>query len=1685
MPYLRTSDRQSSDRRSRRIVCERLEERTLLAGDLVAHWRAADLLAQFGDGEHIPQWVDSVSSIAADGFGTPTLAGNFRGGRPAIRFDSIDEKDGFRVAKDSSPMSGAADFSVAVYFSTTNIEPGNVDDWFNGVGLVHANQNGIVRDWGIALHGGQVAAGIGRNLFQPSNSVLSTQTNINDGTPHLVVFTRQAGTLTLHVDDAAPVIAEGASLDPRDAIELIFGVPNLQQGEFLGDIAEVRIYNGALDTTEVSDLNRDIDSFYDNAPPVANDDHYVVDEDGTLFVGGAGVLSNDSDAEGDTLTASVVQPPSNGELGLNPNGTFIYVPHEDFFGIDTFTYSANDFRDSIPATVTIDVRPTDDPAVAIGDSYKAVPTTALSVDATLGVLANDINTDQVPISAQLLDDVNFGALDLREDGSFTYDAQGTAGLAVFSYQILDRDVLSDPVSVLIVVNSPPTVVDDSFTVAEDSTLALNATEGIGANDQDFDGDRLRFSVIDLPANGELIWDEDGSIEYRPELNFNGQDSFTYLASDGTDESDVATVTLSVTPVNDLPVVRGEAYFVSPGTPLEVSVVRGLLANDSDVEDEKLTVGLVTAPAHGQLQLEPDGSFRYAPNVDYDGIDEFSYVVRDSDGAEVTADVRLHVGTSPVLISEVMAANATTLQTSVRDTPTGRFEADILTPDWIELENISNEVVDISGLFLSDNLDNVTKWQIPNGTVVPAHGFLVVLATRLDINDPRLDELGLLHTNFKLRSEAGEFLGLFSPDGRALDTINSLPESRPDFSFGRHGDSMGYLDEPTPAAPNSALREGLVADVVFSKERGFYDAPIEIELSVETPDAAIYYTLNGSPPAPETGIAYSNPITITTTANLRAAAFKDNYVPSLTTTHSYFFIEDILRQPSDPEGFPDRWGSAGAADYGMDPDVATDTESDFYDPNVIEGLMSLPSISLTVDVEEFFGARGIQSNPQSKGDQWERATSVEFIGFEHFEDAQFNSGIRMVGNASRNPNRAKHNMRLAFRDDYGDSNLSIPLFGLGDSEEHENLILRGGNGDSWVNPGVVQRAQYIRDQWQRDLQFAMGHLSTHQLYSHLYINGLYWGLYHVFERHDASFMALHLGGDAENYDAIKDVNGNTAAVEPVSGDIDGWEAIFDIVDDRDISDEEKYEEVQQRVDVDNMIDYLLINFYAGNNDWDHNNFRTGRNRDGKFIFFTWDAERSDINALGVPNAGGPISIDVTSFNKAGRPTHIHQRLRNLDDYAIRFADRVQKHFFNNGVLTPNGAGGFWNARADEIRLAMSAESARWGDLHSSARPYTVANWESTLARMNDEFFPNRTDIVLSQLRRRGFYPDVDAPIFSQLGGTITDTLELSMEADNGVIYYSTDGQDPRLSGGDISPMALTYEQPISISTDTTVKARVLLDGEWSALVAAAFETMALPADVNSLRISEIHFNPAAPSEQEIEAGIDDSDEFEFIELVNIASHPIDLQNVELMRIENVGVSFDFGLSDIERLQPGERVLVVENTQAFKLRYGDNLPVAGQWSGRLSNRRETIYLGSAGEVFLQLSYDDMWYPETDGDGKSLEVINPAAVNFSVWETAAGWRPSEIDGGTPGKESTQRVPGDSNGDGVFNSSDLVLVFQAGEYEDTIVGNSTFEEGDWNGDGDFDSSDLVFVFRQGTFVAEASASLDANRQIKKRIVV
>ncbi len=394
-----------------------------------------------------------------------------------------------------------------------------------------------------------------------------------------------------------------------------------------------------------------------NTVPNAVSDSYSVDEDGTLTVVSAAdsVLKNDADAESDPMTATVVLQPSHGTLTLNSDGTFTYTPDTDFSGDDGFTYVANDgFGDSAEATVAITVNPVNDAPVANDDSYSVPVNGELTVQIP-GVADNDEDVDGDSLTVVEVTGPSHGSLTLNADGSFTYvpdtDFHGTD---TFTYKVNDTTIDSATATVTIDVNTLANAVDDPYSVAEDGTLTVDAAAGVLNNDSDVDGDTLTVTLVTDTTHGTLTLAADGSFEYEPEADYHGTDTFTYVVNDTFGNSAEATVTITVDPVNDAPVVVDDAYPVLPDAALNLNATSGVLANDSDLDGDSLEVTLVTGPAHGTLLISDDGSFSYTPQNGYEGTDSFTYTVNDGTVDSLTATVTLNVDTQAALADQAFA-----------------------------------------------------------------------------------------------------------------------------------------------------------------------------------------------------------------------------------------------------------------------------------------------------------------------------------------------------------------------------------------------------------------------------------------------------------------------------------------------------------------------------------------------------------------------------------------------------------------------------------------------------------------------------------------------------------------------------------------------------------------------------------------------------------------------------------------------------------------------------------------------------------------------------------------------------------------------------------------------------------------------------------------------------------------------
>ncbi|MDO8914776.1 MAG: tandem-95 repeat protein [Coriobacteriia bacterium] len=377
-----------------------------------------------------------------------------------------------------------------------------------------------------------------------------------------------------------------------------------------------------------------------NDAPVASNDATTCAEDTFARLN---LLANDSDVEGDPLTVALVRGPTHGSVALAPSGDATYTPAADFNGTDTFTYKASDgTTESAVATVTITITPLNDAPVATGESFTVVEEGV----GHFNVLINDSDVDGDVLQVMLRTSPRNGTLQLDLDsGEATYTPNAHySGPDSFTYRVDDGWVFSNVATVTITVtavNDAPVAVDDTATTPEDTLLTV-AARGVLANDTDVEGDTLGARLITDVAHGDLALSADGSYTYMPDADWSGEDAFSYVAYDASLDSNVATVTITVTPVNDAPVAVEDTESVIENGSLSV-VAPGVLANDADTEGDTPSARLLTHPLHGSVVMSPDGSYTYTPDEDFSGLDTFTYAandgVSDSNPATVTITVR--------------------------------------------------------------------------------------------------------------------------------------------------------------------------------------------------------------------------------------------------------------------------------------------------------------------------------------------------------------------------------------------------------------------------------------------------------------------------------------------------------------------------------------------------------------------------------------------------------------------------------------------------------------------------------------------------------------------------------------------------------------------------------------------------------------------------------------------------------------------------------------------------------------------------------------------------------------------------------------------------------------------------------------------------------------------------------------
>jgi hypothetical protein len=1128
---------------------------------------------------------------------------------------------------------------------------------------------------------------------------------------------------------------------------------------------------------------------------------------------------------------------------------------------------------------------------------------------------------------------------------------------------------------------------------------------------------------------------------------------------------------------------------------------------------------------------------------------------------------------PILITEFMAKNNEIL-----------IDQDREFHDWIELYNSSNTAIQLHGWHLTDRDSDLQQWTFSDGVIEP-NGYLLVYASGKDIHDSTAS-----HTNFSLSSD-GEFLAVVKPDG----TIShSYSPAYPNQDVSHQGFSYGIDEQmqerfflnPTPLAPNAEGYIDFLNSPMFSHERGFYEEPFQLILTSNITDAEIFYTTDGSLPTQENGVRYTFPLSISSTSIIRAVAYEADYAPSVSMTHTYIFLEDVIHQQR-TSNLPLRWGNNVLADYEMDPDIVGHPD---YADTIIDDLKSIPTVSIVMDSDELFGQpNGIYVNPEDKGIAWERASSTEWIYADDRDSFQINNGIRIQGGYSRIPDRRKHSFRLLFKQDYGPPKLRHDVFPNTPINEFDTITLRGNYNYTWhageggFNSNVA-KADYIRDEFARRTQLDAGQPAVHGTYAHLYLNGMYWGVYNVVERPDDSFAESYFGETKEDYDVVTGGSRGVSTTQVKAGTKRAWLELMSIANRGNFQIQENYEAIQEYVDIENLIDYMLVICYTGNRDaptviggggtpW---NFYTTRLRQtgAGLKTYVWDSEWC-LEELG---------HNVVDFHRGrDNPALIFQQLRANSDFLAFVADRIQKHFFDDGAMTAEASIARYTAIKETIDRAIVGESARWGDTRSSNPKTRNEDWIGEVNRLLTTYFPFRTKVVLDQLRETGLFPTIDAPQFNHSSGYIEPGLELTMLSqtipeevtpfinmtdewkynqseefqtdwkntdfddsdwpsgkallyvensslpaskntsltlgrttyyfrkefyidptldlshttfdittiiDDGAviyvngeelfrlrmdsgsvryqtyasstvsnaaiegpftypgslfqhgentiavevhqtnssssdvvfglelssdtilandpinlpIYYTRDGSDPRLPGGDINSDASLFQQPIPISENTFLRARAFSNGSWSAINEVHLtihEQVDSYDDIkDNLRITELMYDPSGGGE------------YEFIELYNNhSSYALQLDGLSF----NEGIQYTFPLNTI--LLPNDYLLLTKTGSPTEIanfkeyyRLDDEVVIVGPYSGQLANEGERITLSSNENDIVSFEYRDSrgWHIQADGAGHSLVPLQSVIdeLDQSILNYGHNWRPSFAIDGSPGREDQEPI-------------------------------------------------------------------------------
>lgn len=497
----------------------------------------------------------------------------------------------------------------------------------------------------------------------------------------------------------------------------------------------------------------------------------------------------------------------------------------------------------------------------------------------------------------------------------------------------------------------------------------------------------------------------------------------------------------------------------------------------------------------------------------------------------------------VYINEVMASNATILP----DPDYGNFS------DWIELYNPTDQDIDLSGFYLSDDPGNLGMWEFQSGTILPSLSYLLVYA----------DGTGYgLHTNFNLARE-GEHIMLLDAQTTVIDSF-SYPLLPTDISYGRNADQLeelAYLASPSPGESNgNQLLLGISATPLISLAPGFYSGLQSMTLSTERQTATLHYTLDGREPTEESPIAPGQ-LEISETTVLRLRSYEPGYLPGPVITSTYFIDETqnlpIISLVTDPDNF-------------------FDDETGIY----VQGTGGVPGYCTDV--------------PHNVNQDWERPVNIELFELDGTIGLNQMAGAKIFGGCSRVRYPIK-SLGFYARKEYGEPDFKYRLFPDKPNERYETFILRAAADDqpyTLFRDGLAQ--MLVKDVIDVDMQAYRPAV--------LYINGAYWGIHNMREKINEHYPEDNFGVNADSVDLVKRNPEDSWNV--VFGSAEHYNAMIQYLGKNDIILDPSYEYMKTQMDMDEYINYQIIQVFFGARDWPGNNIKFWRSREAPYDRWRW-------------------------------------------------------------------------------------------------------------------------------------------------------------------------------------------------------------------------------------------------------------------------------------------------------------------------------------------------------------------------------------------------------------------------------------------------------------------------------------------------